>query len=226
MATHPPIIEPRISEDGSSTLYRPDIDEHYHSIHGAIQESEHVFIRAGLDYLTHQNVSILEVGFGTGLNALLTMIYRNGRNIQYHAIERWPLDKELIAKINYPDCLSSKTRETENYFRILHESPWNQETPIAPWFNLIKENIDLRFFEKRGPYDIVYFDAFAPDKQPELWTPEIFKKIADAMNKGGILTTYSAKGTVKRALTEAGMKITKLPGPPGKRDIIRAIKEQ
>ncbi|MFW6043884.1 MAG: SAM-dependent methyltransferase, partial [Marinilabiliaceae bacterium] len=109
MNTHPPVIESRISEDGSSTLYRPDIDEHYHSVHGAIQESEHVFIRTGLDFFTGQEVSLLEVGFGTGLNALLTMIYRNGRNIRYHAIERWPLSEELIAGLNYPVCLSSKT---------------------------------------------------------------------------------------------------------------------
>ncbi|MGM0375561.1 MAG: tRNA (5-methylaminomethyl-2-thiouridine)(34)-methyltransferase MnmD [Bacteroidota bacterium] len=225
MDTHHPAIEKRISEDGSSTLYRPDIDEHYHSIHGAIQESEHIFIRAGLDYFTGQDVSILEIGFGTGLNALLTLMIRNGRHIRYHAIEKWPLDEDLMAGINYPECLSSKNPEAEKHFRKLHESHWNQTSCITPWFTLLKENIDLRSFNPTGPYDVVYFDAFAPDKQPELWTPEIFKKIAEAMNKGGILTTYSAKGTVKRALTEAGMTIFKLPGPPGKRDIIRAIKK-
>ena len=225
MANFYPRIEYRISEDGSSTLYRPDIDEHYHSIHGAIQESEHVFIRPGLDYFTGQDASILEIGLGTGLNALLTMIYKKERTIRYHAIERWPLDKKIVSGINYPECLSSTNPDAEKYFKKIHESPWNQTSQIAPSFSLLKENIDLRSFENRNSYDLVYFDAFAPDKQPELWTPEIFKKIVDGMNQDGILTTYSAKGSVKRALTEAGMKVFKLPGPPGKRDIIRAIKK-
>ena len=225
MDKHHPVIESKISEDGSSTLYRPDIDEHYHSVHGAIQESEHVFIQAGLEYFTSQEVSILEVGFGTGLNALLTMVYRNGRNIRYHAIERWPISEETIARLNYPACISSKEPAAKEYFRDLHNCLWNQTMQITDWFSIFKQNMDLRSFENAGPYDVVYFDAFAPDKQPELWTPEIFKKITDAMNKGGVLTTYSAKGSVKRALTEAGMTVTKLPGPPGKRDIIRAIKK-
>ena len=224
MDKHYPVIIPRISEDGSSTLYRPDIDEHYHSIYGAIQESMHVFIRAGLNDFLGENVSILEVGFGTGLNALLTMIHRNGRNIQYHAIERWPLDQTITAVMNYPDCFSSINPNAENFFRELHQSPWNETIQIKQWFALFKQDIDLRLFEDYGPYDVVYFDAFAPEKQPELWTPEIFKKITKALNTGGILTTYSSKGSVKRALKEAGMTVTKLNGPPGKRDMVRAIK--
>ncbi|RCW32481.1 tRNA (5-methylaminomethyl-2-thiouridine)(34)-methyltransferase MnmD [Marinilabilia salmonicolor] len=217
-----PKVELRTSEDGSSTLYRPDLDEHYHSIHGAIQESMHVFIRAGL--LSHQAnaLNILEVGFGTGLNALLTILHQGKKKVFYHTIERYPLEATIVQSINYPDILDVPT--STEYFKQLHEAPWNKDCEITPAFTIHKEASDLALFTPQKLYNLVYFDAFGPDKQPELWTPEIFKKISESMCEGGVLVTYSCKGTVKRALSAAGMKIEKIPGPPGKREMLRATK--
>lgn len=219
-----PTVELRTSEDGSSTLYRPDLDEHYHSIHGAIQESMHVFIRAGLDQHPDSSLKILEVGFGTGLNALLTLIHQGSKNIYYHTIERFPLNKSTVSEINYPKEL--KMTESRNLYLKMHQAPWNNDCEITPGFILHKEESDLVDFKPLTNYDLVYFDAFGPDKQPELWTPEIFKKISEAVNPGGLLVTYSCKGTVKRALKDAGMQIEKIPGPPGKREMLRATKPE
>ncbi|WP_291860747.1 tRNA (5-methylaminomethyl-2-thiouridine)(34)-methyltransferase MnmD [Marinilabilia sp.] len=217
-----PIVELRTSEDGSSTLYRPDLDEHYHSIHGAIQESMHVFIRAGLEKHPGGLLKILEVGFGTGLNALLTVIHQGNKKIFYHAIERFPLDESTVSQINYPEVL--KEPASRDLFLKLHQIPWNGDYEITSRFILHKEASDLAEFKPITSYDLVYFDAFGPDKQPELWTPEVFKKISEVINPGGLLVTYSCKGTVKRALKDAGMQIEKIPGPPGKREILRATK--
>lgn len=217
-----PKVELKTSEDGSSTLYRPDLDEHYHSIHGAIQESMHVFIRAGLVAHEGNTINILEVGFGTGLNALLTMLNQGNKKVFYHTIERHPLDDAIVKSINYPKVLN--TPLSDEYFKQLHESPWNKNIQITPTFTIHKEASDLAAFTPQQPYDLVYFDAFGPDKQPELWTPEIFKKISENISPDGILVTYSCKGTVKRAITAAGMKIEKIPGPPGKREMLRATK--
>lgn len=217
-----PLIEIRKSEDGSSTIYRPDLDEHYHSIHGAIQESMHIFIEAGLKHHSGSSLNILEVGFGTGLNALLTLTHRGDQAIFYHSLERYPLNKETVDQINYPDIIN--TVDSSNYFILLHQSQWNMDQSITQGFTLHKDSSDLIDFKALTKYDLVYFDAFAPDKQPELWTPEIFQKISDSMNQGGILVTYSCKGIVKRALRAANLKIEKIPGPPGKREMLRAIK--
>ncbi len=218
-----PALELKTSEDGSSTIYRADIDEHYHSIHGAIQESMHVFIKAGLEEHPGKELNILEIGLGTGLNALLTMIHHAGRIINYHSIERWPLQPDIISKINYSQCLDHI--EACTYFNQIHSAEWNKEENLTSWFNLYKEETDLRQFISGKKYDVVYFDAFGPEKQPELWTPEIFERLANSMSNGAILTTYSCKGTVKRAIQQAGLKIEKIPGPPGKREILRARKE-
>ncbi|WP_010663846.1 tRNA (5-methylaminomethyl-2-thiouridine)(34)-methyltransferase MnmD [Marinilabilia salmonicolor] len=217
-----PKVELKTSKDGSSTLYRPDLDEHYHSIHGAIQESMHVFIRAGL--LAHEGntINILEVGFGTGLNALLTMLHKGNKKVFYQTIERYPLEATIVKSINYPKVLNIPL--ANEYFKQLHEAPWNKDVQITPTFTIHKEASDLVLFTPQKPYDIVYFDAFGPDKQPELWTPEIFRKISESINAGGILVTYSCKGTVKRAIKATGMKIEKIPGPPGKREMLRATK--
>lgn len=222
MSLNNPSIQLKISEDGSSTLYRPDLDEHYHSIHGAIQESMHVFIQAGLNHHRTYKLNILEVGFGTGLNALLTMLYGKERKIYYHTLERYPVASEIVTQINYPDCLNFTNGG--DYFKKLHQAPWNMATEIHNNFTFFKEEVSLEEFNTPIHFDLIYFDAFAPGKQPELWTPEIFDYLAQRMNSGGILTTYSAKGTVKRALINAGFSLEKIPGPPGKREMLRATK--
>jgi tRNA U34 5-methylaminomethyl-2-thiouridine-forming methyltransferase MnmC len=213
----------KTTEDGSSTLYRPDIEEHYHSIHGAIQESMHVFINAGLKHHPAKHLNILEVGFGTGLNALLTLINIKDHNIYYHAIEKYPLPDELVLKINHPEHIQNVNAKT--YFYHLHKAPWNSIAEIIPEFSLYKEKTDLTSFQPNTKFDLVYFDAFAPDKQPELWEPEIFNTISASMNTEAILTTYSSKGSVKRAMQIAGLIIEKIPGPPGKREMLRAFKK-
>ena len=218
-----PSIQIKTSEDGSSTLYRPDLDEHYHSIHGAIQESMHVFIEAGLNHHSANQLNILEIGFGTGLNALLSLLHKKDKQIYYHSIERYPLPTELVSKINYPDCIDSS--EAGRYFQSIHQSPWNTPCEIQKNFTLYKEEGSLETFNTAMSFDLIFFDAFAPDKQPELWKDEIFEYLSQHMNPGGILTTYSAQGTVKRALMQAGLSIEKIPGPPGKRDMLRATRE-
>lgn len=222
MKKEQPPIQVRISEDGSSTLYRPDIDEHYHSYHGAVQESMHVFIDAGLKHHPGKELNILEIGFGTGLNALLTMLHGNNRDIIYHAIEKYPPGAGLISEINYPVYIEHP--RAAEFFSLLHSAPWNTEKKLTPNFSLYKEDDDLLQFSTDIHFDLVYFDAFAPDKQPELWTPETFTTIAECMTPNAILTTYSTKGSVKRAIKNAGLTIEKIPGPPGKREILRARK--
>lgn len=216
--------ELRISEDGSSTLYRADLDEHYHSFHGAIQESMHVFIEAGLKKATQKSaLNILEVGFGTGLNALLTMLYVPERLVHYHALEKYPVATDLTAAINYPQLLGGD--EVRRSFNAMHACAWGQEVAIQPQFLLTKQEVDLCDFQSENLYDLVYFDAFAPDKQPELWTDAIFKSIYGMMAEKGILTTYSAKGSVRRSLQAAGFVVERIPGPPGKREMLRAVRE-
>jgi tRNA U34 5-methylaminomethyl-2-thiouridine-forming methyltransferase MnmC len=216
--------ELRISEDGSATLYRADLDEHYHSFHGAIQESMHVFIDAGLNKVNSKSVlNVLEIGFGTGLNALLTLVHKPEMEIHYHGIEKFPVDADLTSAINYPQLLGGE--EVLRWFTAMHSSAWNEEVKIRSQFFLTKLKVDFRDYYSETPYDLVYFDAFAPDKQPELWTGQIFKNILGMMEAGGILTTYSAKGEVRRLMQEAGFKVERIPGPPGKREMLRAFKE-
>ncbi len=223
-AQNNPIIEIRTTEDGSSTLFRPDLNEHYHSIHGAIQESMHVFIEAGLKYQHKTSLNILEIGFGTGLNALLTVIHKGEKKIFYHSLEPYPIDSATVSQINYADIINTSC--SQSIYSLLHQSQWNKDLKISTGFILHKDSSDLIDFQALTKYDLIYFDAFAPDKQPELWTPDIFQKLSDVMNTGGILVTYSCKGIVKRALKKANLKIEKIPGPPGKREILRAIKLQ
>ena len=216
--------ELRISEDGSSTLYRADLDEHYHSFHGAIQESMHVFIEAGLKKVAQKSaLNILEVGFGTGLNALLTMVHQPERLVHYHALEKYPVATDLAEVINYPQLLGGD--EVRRCFTAMHTCAWGQEVAIQPQFLLTKQEVDLCDFKSDTLYDLVFFDAFAPDKQPELWTDAIFTAIFGMMAKGGVLTTYSAKGSVRRSMQAAGFVVERIPGPPGKREMLRAVKE-
>ncbi|MFA4852450.1 MAG: tRNA (5-methylaminomethyl-2-thiouridine)(34)-methyltransferase MnmD [Bacteroidales bacterium] len=221
-----------ITEDGSHSLFVPGLDEHYHSIHGAISESQHIFIDAGLKYSLKEktSVNILEIGFGTGLNAILTLLelskpaYRQGRhNVQceYTAIETFPLEKETYSLLNYPEILCMKN----DSFLIMHDSPWNKKTTISSLFVLQKilgkaQEIML----PENYFDVVYFDAFAPNVQPEMWTKNIFFSIYRSMKTAAVLTSYSTKGDVKRVLKEIGFTIEKLAGPKGKREILRAVK--
>jgi len=221
------ILQPVITEDGSSTLFVPELNEHYHSIHGAIQESMHIFIGAGYKEVNSFPVNILEVGYGTGLNAFLTFLEsKKDRNaeVNYTAIEKYPLQNDIVHLLNYPGQIN---RNKTIVFQTLHSASWEKKVRISEKFTLRKIQCDItcallpdNFFE------LVYFDAFGPDIQPELWTEYIFRKIYKSMTNKSFLVTYSVKGTVTRALKAAGFSIEKLPGPPGKREITRATKKE
>lgn len=213
----------KITADGSHTLYVADLDETYHSTHGAIQEAKHVFIEAGLKYLDKEEVNILEVGFGTGLNAFLTLLESDNRIINYTGIEAFPLNEKLINQLNYTAELKSTQLEKE-LFNKLHKVKWESYQKITPDFSLNKVKIELDAFKSDEQFDVIYFDAFGPRVQPEMWTEAIFKKMYDCLNDDGIIVTYCAKGSVKRGLKAVGFEIESLPGPPGKREMTRAIK--
>ncbi len=208
-------MNPIITLDKSHTLFNEQIGEHYHSTFGAIQESEHIFNNKS-------DINILEIGFGTGLNALLTLKFARGHNLKtnYHGIEAFPISIEQAMMLNYPELIGIE----QDVFIKMHESG-EENKAISRSFVLKKSLIKLE--DTKLPenfFDLVYFDAFSPDSQPELWTEEIFQKIYDSMRTDSILTTYSCKGIVKRALKSAGFQIEKLPGPPGKREFLRALK--
>jgi tRNA U34 5-methylaminomethyl-2-thiouridine-forming methyltransferase MnmC len=213
--------------DGSTTLLNQSLNETYHSIHGAIQESQHVFIESGLNPLLQHSqakqISILEIGFGTGLNALLTLLATKDLNIKvyYEGIEAFPLPMETVAQLNYPDLL--KSEESKIVFNSLHQTDWNKTQTITPNFHLRKRNVKIQEvdFEKEK-FDLIYFDAFAPSKQPEMWERSILQKVTEAMKPQGIFITYSAKGQLKRDLVSLGLSVEKIAGPPGKREMIRA----
>lgn len=217
------------TEDGSTTLYVPELNEHYHSIHGAIQESVHIFIRAGIEYYRSSTpassgcLRILEAGFGTGLNAYLTLVHASAQEMPviYHSLEKYPLTPEEAALLNYTDYIPYSCPE---HFSRLHETPWETLTEITPGFSLCKHRQDLRDTHFPPEFDIVFFDAFNPDVQPHLWTAEVFRQFFVALKPGGILVTYCVKGIVKQALREVGFTLKRLPGPPGKREMLRAVK--
>ncbi|MCC6837032.1 MAG: tRNA (5-methylaminomethyl-2-thiouridine)(34)-methyltransferase MnmD [Bacteroidia bacterium] len=218
----PEIIQ---TADGSHSLYLKELDEHYHSVHGAIQEGIHVFINAGLQACNKEKISILEIGLGTGLNALLTLmeVERSGKQVHYTAIEAFPLEEQLIAQLNYVQVL--KAEELTEQFKHIHASAWGQEQTISKQFTLLKLEGQLQTTVFPATYDLIYFDAFGPRVQPEMWTEEIFSKMFAVLAPGGILVTYCAKGEVKRTLKKVGFVVETLPGPPGKREMVRARKE-
>lgn len=232
------------TEDGSATLFVPELNEHYHSVKGARTESQHIFIDMGFKASTAFQPRILEIGFGTGLNALLTMetAGEEKRVVHYTGIELYPLSWEEVDVLNYSD---------HPLFKELHTAPWDTDVNITPYFTLHKIQGDVNKVisgERLGisdkspinhsslianplsltpnPYfDLVYFDAFAPEKQPEMWSEELFRNIYACMNANGILTTYCAKGVIRRLLQAVGFTVERLPGPPGgKREILRATK--
>jgi len=214
-----------LTGDGSHTISVPSMHTAYHSRFGAVQESMHVFIAAGLDRFDPGGrlpVDILEIGFGTGLNALLTLIATEERQVRYEAVEAFPLEERIATALNYcevigrPDC--------GKLFNKLHSAPWNEPVEIRPGFMMTKHLTLLQQFRPAGKFDLIYFDAFDPGVQPELWTEDIFRSLASGMEAGGILVTYSSRGQVRRALAAAGFAVEKLPGPPGKREILRAVR--
>jgi len=211
------------TSDGSHTIFVPELNEHYHSIHGAVQESTFIFINNGLEVCKADPLNIFEVGFGTGLNALLTAIksMAGEREVNYSSIEKFPVDKNIISSLNHYQFAGE---EGKMIYNKIHASPWNIRVNICRNFNLTKIKGDFIIEPPSGRFDLIYFDAFGPDKQPEMWTKEMFAGIASVTNKNGILVTYSAKGEVKRNLKACGFDVTLLPGPPGKRQMIRAVK--
>ncbi len=222
------------TEDGSHSLYVKELNEHYHSIHGAIQESKHVFINAGLQQSISKSpssISILEIGLGTGLNALLTFIesQKNIRTIHYTALEAFPIGIELVKELNYPELLATCELNNEaslrSVFNTLHSCEWQKEIAISENFIFQKIKNTLQKAEFINTYDLIYFDAFGPPVQPEMWTEELFSKIFSATNSNGILVTYCAKGEVKRTLKKVGFTVESIPGPPGKREMIRGNKK-
>jgi tRNA U34 5-methylaminomethyl-2-thiouridine-forming methyltransferase MnmC len=216
-----------LTDDGSHTLFIPELNEHYHSTYGALTESLHVFIRSGFDCFTgRKEISIFETGFGTGLNALLTALsaVKLGMKVWYFALEKYPVDPRIVKQLNYPHLLKDTENDAERLFSDVHEADWETMTEIHPFFHLKKMKRDMCSFIPDACYDLIYFDAFAPDKQPEMWTGEIMYRLVSAMKPGGIFTTYCVKGSVKRILKDCGLTLEKLPGPPGKREILRGTR--
>lgn len=214
-----------ITEDGSHTIYIPELDEHYHSTHGAIQESLHIYINQGLLQIPNKEISILEIGFGTGLNAYLTyaIAQKNNLKINYFTLEKYPLTEPEYSGLNYPNQIFP---EYLKVFQQMHYANWNTDIFITPDFLLHKKHADLLNYVFDSPlkFDLVYYDAFAPGKQPEMWTDEIIHKISACVKAEGILVTYCAKGSVRRTFAAAGFQMERIPGPIGKKEILRGKK--
>lgn len=221
------------TSDGSDTIFHHELNQHYHSTFGAVQESRHIFIASGLitvigniPYNPDADcLNILEIGFGTGLNALLTLAEAETRGIKVHyvAVEASPLEESYWSALNYPRLFGSV--DYTQVFSKLHHAAWNMPEAISPFFTLHKIQGTLEDYVPPDiAFNLVYFDAFGPDVQPSLWTENIFRRLFNGLSRGGILVTYSVKGTIRRAMCSAGFTTEKLPGPPGKRHILRATK--
>lgn len=211
--------------DGSMSLYLPEWDENYHSKHGAIQEAYHVFIRSGLDlFADGENISILEMGFGTGLNSMISFLesQRRGLKVEYVGLEAYPLALETILQLHHLKQLEAEKFKT-SYHRIL-EAEWDCKVEIHENFSLHKRVLKFENFDQPQNFDLIYFDAFGARVQPELWTETIFVKMYAALRNNGVLVTYSAKGSVRRAMQAVGFQVERLPGPPGKREMLRGRK--
>ncbi|AUC80676.1 tRNA (5-methylaminomethyl-2-thiouridine)(34)-methyltransferase MnmD [Lacinutrix sp. Bg11-31] len=217
-----------ITDDGSTTIHIPEWNEQYHSTHGAIQEAKHVYLEHGLayfcaseGYMKQSQISILEIGFGTGLNAFLTAIKAKELNLNcnYVGVEGFPISKEELKALNYSEVLKH-----ENTFNAIHDSEWESSFTISENFNLKKQQKQFSGITDKNKFDIVYFDAFGPRVQPELWTEAIFKSMYEAMKPNGVLVTYCAQGHARRAMISVGFTVEKVKGPPGKRHMLRAVK--
>lgn len=209
--------------DGSKTILIPEWDEQYHSIHGALAEARHVFIEKGFLSLPSSKLSVLEMGFGTGLNAFLTFLKNTAlkKEIHYTALEAYPVDAAMVQQLDYLKILGA---DEEAVFNQMHAAEWGRKVQLSENFHLCKLAEKLEEVAFTNAFDLVYYDAFAPRVQPDLWTESIFAKLYAHMNEGGVLVTYCAKGSVKRALKAVGFLVESLPGPPGKREMTRAKK--
>ena len=210
--------------DGSTTIHLKEWDECYHSKHGAIQEAQHVFIKNGLSLFPNQSVSILEIGFGTGLNAFISFLESSKLNqsINYVGVEAYPVNATEVLAMNYVDELNAKSQK--EVFEKMHESKWNEKIELTAEFKLTKRKQFFDEIDDIEQFDLIYFDAFGYRVQPELWSTAIFQKMYTALRPGGKLVTYAARGVVKRSMMEVGFTVEKLPGPPGKREMFRASK--
>lgn len=222
-------IHPITTADGSSSLFHSGLNETYHSRHGAVQETEHVFIKMGLDFVYKNNpnerpIKILELGFGTGLNALATILYTEKQNISiyYESWETHPLPEDTLAQLNYSQHYPHPKAAT--YFQNLHALPWETKQDVHSQFTLIKRADSIENISVKDCFHLIYFDAFGYGVQPDLWTEGVFTKMYEALQSGGVLVTYASKGIVHRTLIKVGFQVEKLPGPPGKREMLRAIK--
>lgn len=213
-----------ITDDGSTTIRIPDWNENYHSTHGAIQEAKHVFIKNGLDLLQNQkSISILEIGFGTGLNAFITSLETlDKEKVNYVGVEAYPISTEEIAQMNYVSELQATQYQV--IFDKMHSCDWESQQNITNNFILTKRRQFFQDIDDKEQYDLIYFDAFGFPLQPELWSEVIFKKMFDALLPNGILVTYACRSSIKNAMLSVGFSIEKLPGAPGKREMLRAIK--
>ena len=211
--------------DGSKTIQIEDWNEQYHSIHGAVNEAYHVFIDKGFSYLTNEAISILEIGFGTGLNALITLIEaeKSNRQVDYTGIEAYPITNEEISQLDYIETL--KADAFREAFFEMHKSAWESKIRLTPYFSFNKQKKNFQEISDRNLYDLIYFDAFGERVQPELWTEEIFTNMYKALKPNGVLVTYAAIGKVRRAMAHLGLTVERLPGPPGKRHMLRATKK-
>lgn len=215
-----------ITSDGSTSFHLPKWNEQYHSKHGALQEAYHVFIRSGLDLFSDKStVAILEIGFGTGLNTFITFLESVKRQlkIDYVGVEKYPLSSEEVRLLNYVSTL--KATEFKAIFDKIHGVSWEEKQAIEKHFSLTKRLQDFKAIKDENVFNLIYFDAFGARVQPELWTEEIFTKMYTSLKPNGILVTYSAKGSVRRAMQAVGFKVEKIPGPKGKREMLRAIKQ-
>ena len=219
--------EIKTTSDGSKTLYINDLNENYHSHHGALNEAKHVFIENGLKLVNNYEINILELGFGTGLNVLVTFdeYLKNDKNhvIHYFTLEKYPVTNEEIEALDYAHLFERP--EVQELYQKMHAAEWNVLQEISPNFYLKKIETDFFNLEKMDlpKIDLVYFDCFGARVQPDLWEKPLFEMVAKKMNKNGLLTTYSSKGSVRRILKELGFLVEKKPGPPGKREMINAI---
>lgn len=213
-----------ITSDGSTSIHLPDWGESYHSKHGAIQEAYHVFIKNGLFLCKEESVSVLEIGFGTGLNAFITLLEseKTNQNIDYVGVEGFPISAEEISQMNYASQLN--VGSYVDFFKQMHATCWEDKHLISSHFQLTKRNQLFTEITDKNQFDVIYFDAFGYRVQPELWSAEIFLKMYNALNINGILVTYACRGPIKKAMIEAGFQIEKLAGPPGKREMLRGFK--
>ena len=212
------------TSDGSTTIHIPEWNEQYHSIHGAIQEANHVYINNGLKYKSSNQIAVLEIGFGTGLNSFMTFLAAQNKEllIEYVGVEAYPILEEELLKLNYVAELGAT--QFAKIFESFHSCSWEEKHQITSHFTLLKRKQFFHEIEDENKFDVIYFDAFGARVQPELWTEQIFLKMFLALKSEGVLVTYAAKGSVRRAMQSVGFNVERLPGPPGKREMLRAVK--